>query len=83
VPLPRTLLACRSPTTGTGAPGVLGIAELMPAGVQRGSDKCDYWSWIELPIDAARRRLSILAKGVRPSVHDLPDRALPVKHTPA
>jgi hypothetical protein len=53
----------------TGVLGKPGVAELVLAAVERGSkvntdlsDKWDYWPWIELPIDEARRRLNILPK---------------------
>jgi len=50
--------------------GKPGVAERMLAAIERGSkvnldltDKWDYWAWVELPIDEARRRLNILPKG--------------------
>ena len=49
--------------------GKPGMAERMLAAIERGSkvtldltDKWDYWAWVELPIDEARRRLNILPK---------------------
>ena len=53
-----------------GVLGKLGMAERMFAAIERGSqvnqdlsDNWDYWAWIELPLDEARRRLNILPKG--------------------
>jgi hypothetical protein len=53
-----------------GALGEPGMAERMFAAIERGaqvnqdlSDKWDYWAYVDLPIDEARRRLNILPKG--------------------
>ncbi len=50
--------------------GKPGMAERMLAAIERGSkvnqdlsDNWDYWAWVELPLDEARRRLNILPKG--------------------
>lgn len=55
--------------TSVGVLGKPGVAELMFAAIERGSkvntdlsDKWDYWSLVELPIDEVRRRLNILPK---------------------
>jgi hypothetical protein len=53
--------------TTVGVLGKPGVAEKMFAAIERGSkvntdltDKWDYWSYVELPVDEVRRRLNIL-----------------------
>jgi ubiquinone biosynthesis protein Coq4 len=60
------------PTAGNVTTGVLGkpgMAERMFAAIERGSqvntdlsDKWDYWPYVELPLEEARRRLNVVAK---------------------
>lgn len=53
-----------------GVLGKPGMAECLFAAIERGShvnqdlsDKWDYWAYVALPLDEARRRLNILPRG--------------------
>lgn len=55
--------------TTVGVLGRPGMAERLFAAIERGShvnrdlsDKWDYWDYVALPLDEARRRLNILPK---------------------
>ena len=56
--------------TTVGVLGKPGMAERMFAAIERGSqvnqdltDKWDYWAYVDLPLEEARRRLNILPRG--------------------